>query len=150
MKKGFSLYSLKLIKSKTVPYDTAVSITTPSIAAEAARRYYSGADREIFSVFLLNTRNQLIGINIGSIGSLNTSLVHPREVFKPAILANAFEIILVHNHPSGDPTPSKEDVDITKRMSRAGDILGIQVLDHIILGENSHISMRETGLACLI
>ncbi|NPV81841.1 MAG: JAB domain-containing protein [Firmicutes bacterium] len=148
MKKGFSLYSIKLVKSKTVPYDsTGVSINNASIAAEVARLYYSGTDREIFSVLLLNTKNQLIGANIVSVGNLNSSLVHPREVFKPAILANALQIILVHNHPSGDPTPSREDIEITRRMIQAGNLLDIPVIDHIILAEDRYASIRERGLA---
>ncbi|NPV81938.1 MAG: JAB domain-containing protein [Firmicutes bacterium] len=118
------------MKSRTIPYvSTGVSINNASIAADVARLYYSGTDREIFSVLLLNTRNQLVGANIASIGTLNSSLVHPREVFKPAILANAFEVILVHNHPSGDPTPSREDIEITRRMVQAGNLLDIPVVD---------------------
>lgn len=148
MKKGFSLYSIKLVKSKTVPYDsTGVMISKASVAAEVARLYYNGTDREIFSVLLLNIKNQLIGANIVSVGNLISSLVHPREVFKPAILANAFQVILVHNHPSGDPTPSREDIEITRRMIQAGNLLDIPVIDHIILAENRYASMRERGLA---
>ncbi|NPV81532.1 MAG: DNA repair protein RadC [Firmicutes bacterium] len=147
MKKGFSLYSIKLVKSKAVPYDsTGVSINNASIAADVARLYYRGTDREIFSVLLLNTKNQLIGANIVSVGNLNSSLVHPREVFKPAILANAFEVILVHNHPSGDPTPSRADIEITRRMIQAGDLLDIKVVDHVIIAEDRYVSMREKGL----
>ena len=146
MKKGFSLYSLRLVKSKTIPYGgTGISINNASIAAEVARLYYRGTDREIFSVLLLNTKNQLIGANIVSVGNLNSCLVHPREVFKAAVMSNAFEIILIHNHPSGDPTPSREDIEITRRMVQAGNLLDIPVIDHIILGEDSYVSMREKG-----
>lgn len=147
MKKGFSLYSIKLVKSKTIPYGGAgISINNASIAADVARLYYRGTDREVFSVLLLNTKNQLIGANIVSVGNLNSSLVHPREVFKPAILANAFEVILIHNHPSGDPTPSRADIEITRRMIQAGDLLDIKVVDHVIIAEDRYVSMRERGL----
>lgn len=103
-------------------------------------------DREHFKVVLLNTRNQILNIITVSVGSLDTALGHPREVFKEAIRRSSAGIILVHNHPSGDPTPSVDDVKITGRLMEAGKILGIDVLDHIILGDNKFLSMREKGL----
>jgi len=93
-------------------------------------------DREHFFVIPLNAKNQVIGINLVSMGSLTSSVVHPREVFKPAILVSAASIILAHNHPSGDPMPSREDKEITIRLQQVGDILGIKVVDHIIFGED--------------
>ena len=87
-----------------------------------------------------------LGINTVSIGSLSTSIVHPREVFKAAILMGAANIILAHNHPSGDPSPSKEDIEITQRLAKAGEILGIEVLDHLILTPSGHISFKDKGL----
>ncbi len=92
----------------------------------------------------LNTKNNITGINVVSIGSLNSSLVHPREVFKAAILGNAAAIILAHNHPSGDPSPSPEDLEITRRLVEAGKILGIEVLDHVIIGDRWE-SLKERG-----
>ncbi len=98
-------------------------------------------DREHFWVIPLTAKNQVIGINLVSIGSLNSSVIHPREVFKPAILTNAASVILVHNHPSGDFTPSQEDKNITERLRDAGNLLGIKVFDHIIIGDKGYYGM---------
>lgn len=103
-------------------------------------------DREHFKVILLNTKNHVLGIESISVGSLNASLVHPRELFKKAILKSAAGIILVHNHPSGDPQPSEEDKQVTCRMKEAGEIIGIEVLDHIIIGDGRFVSLRERGV----
>ena len=94
----------------------------------------------------MNARNQVLGINTVSIGSLTASIVPPREVFKAEILMNAANIILALNHPSGDPSPSKEDIEITRRLTKAGEILGIQVLDHLILTDTDFLSFKERGL----
>ncbi len=99
--------------------------------------------REHFLVLLLNARHEVIGRETVSIGSLNASIVHPREVFKPAVLASAASVILVHNHPSGDPEPSEEDLTITKRLVEAGELLGIQVLDHVIVASRGVVSLRS-------
>lgn len=108
---------------------------------------FKNADREMFGVLALNTRNRVIGFNIVSIGDLNSSIVHPREVFKFAITANAYSLIFVHNHPSGDAEPSSEDVNLTKRLINCGELFGIEVLDHIILGEDDKfVSMKSRGL----
>ena len=101
--------------------------------------------KENFVVLLLNTKNQILGHRVVSIGSLSASIVHPREVFKEAIKVNAASIIVAHNHPSGDPTPSREDVAVTKRLVKAGNIMDIQVLDHIIIGDSKYLSMKERG-----
>ena len=95
---------------------------------------------------LLNTKNQILSKETISIGSLNSSIVHPREVFKPAIKKSASAMIVAHNHPSGDPSPSREDIEVTKRLIQAGEILGIDILDHVIIGENRYVSMKEKGL----
>jgi DNA repair protein RadC len=94
----------------------------------------------------LDARNKLITKETISIGTINSSLVHPREVFEPAIRELAVAIILVHNHPSGDPTPSEDDIALTKRLIEAGKILGIEVTDHIIIGKNKYFSFKERGL----
>ncbi|KAB3531604.1 RadC family protein [Alkaliphilus serpentinus] len=99
--------------------------------------------KEYFNIFLLNTKNEVISIENISVGNLSSSIVHPREVFISAIKRSSSSIILVHNHPSGDPTPSKEDINITKRLLEAGDLLGIKVLDHIIIGDGIYISLKE-------
>lgn len=101
---------------------------------------------EKFGIINLDVKNQINGIHIISQGTLNATLVHPREVFKAALLNNSNSIILFHNHPSGDPTPSKEDVDMTKRLKQASEIMGIDILDHIIVGDERFVSMKELGL----
>lgn len=101
--------------------------------------------KENFVVLLLNTKNKIIGHRVISIGSLAASIVHPREVFKEAIKANAASIIVAHNHPSGDPSPSGEDVAVTKRLVKAGKIMDINVFDHIIIGDSKYLSMKEKG-----
>ena len=102
-----------------------------------------GLCKEHFQILMLNTKNHLLGVETVSIGSLNSSIVHPRELFKTAIKKSAAAIILAHNHPSGDATPSGEDIEVTKRIKNAGNILGIDVLDHIIIGENCYYSFKE-------
>jgi len=102
-------------------------------------------DREEFRILLLDTKHRVTGVHTVSIGSLNTAIVHPREVFKAAVLANAFAIIALHNHPSGDPAPSPEDYALTKRLSEAGTILGIRLLDHVVIGEEHFYSFADHG-----
>lgn len=103
------------------------------------------ADREYFVILILDARSRMTGINVVSVGSLTASFVCPREVFKPAIVGNAASIILIHNHPSGDSTPSREDTEISQRLKECGKMLDIQVVDHIIIGENSYTSMADLG-----
>ncbi len=105
------------------------------------------ADREMFVVLHLDVRNRVVAHEITSIGSQTASLVHPREVFKSAILKGACSLILSHNHPSGDPSPSKDDIDLTNRLVEAGRLMGIDVLDHIIVAPpDRNLSMKETGM----
>jgi DNA repair protein RadC len=101
--------------------------------------------KEHFGVLYLNTRHQLVHKETVSIGTLNASLVHPREVFEPALRLGAVSVVLVHNHPSGDPSPSAEDRALTRRLEEAGKILGIGVLDHIVVGHEEHVSFAEMG-----
>jgi DNA repair protein RadC len=101
--------------------------------------------KEIFVVICLDTKNQIISKETISMGSLNANVVHPREVFKAALLASAAHIIVAHNHPSGDPTPSREDIDITKMLVETGKIMGIDLLDHVIIGDGRHFAMKEAG-----
>jgi DNA repair protein RadC len=105
-----------------------------------------GLDREHFMAILLNTKNGILKIVTVAIGSLNAALVHPREIFKAAVIASAAGIIIVHNHPTGNPEPSREDRDLTERFARCGDLMGIDVVDHIIVGDDDYVSMRERGL----
>ncbi|MCX7748574.1 MAG: DNA repair protein RadC [Clostridia bacterium] len=104
------------------------------------------ASEEYFYILMLNTKNGINAISEVSHGSLNSSIVHPREVFKLAVLSNSSSIICIHNHPSGDPDPSKEDIETTSRLVQSGDILGIKVLDHIIVGDGRYTSLKEKGL----
>jgi DNA repair protein RadC len=101
--------------------------------------------KEYFITLCLDTKNQIISKEVVSIGSLNANVVHPREVFKAALLASAAHIVVSHNHPSGDPTPSKEDIEITKKLAETGKIMGINVIDHVIIGDGRHFSMKEAG-----
>jgi len=101
--------------------------------------------RESFIELCLDTKNQVIRETTISIGSLNANVVHPREVFREALANSAASIIVAHNHPSGDPTPSREDIEITKKLSETGNIMGITVLDHVIIGDGRHFSMKEAG-----
>lgn len=126
-------------------------LDTPERVADLLREQNRVYTVENFQVILLNTRRRLIGVHHISHGTLDTILVHPREVFKPAITANAAAILLVHNHPSGDPTPSEADIKVTRDLIRAGQLLKIEVLDHVILGQRTNerpkdfTSLRELG-----
>lgn len=102
--------------------------------------------KEVFVVLLLDSKNRLIREVQISEGSLNASIVHPREVFAPVLRESAAAILFVHNHPSGDPTPSREDIDITKRLSQVGELMGVRVLDHIIIGKGEYVSLADQGL----
>lgn len=101
--------------------------------------------REVFKVLFLDTKNKIICDRNISVGSLNASIVHPREVFKEAVLYSSNKIFLIHNHPSGDTEPSREDILVTERLKKAGELLGIEVLDHIIIGNGKYSSLRECG-----
>ncbi|HID21576.1 MAG TPA: hypothetical protein EYP14_04160, partial [Planctomycetaceae bacterium] len=106
-------------------------------------RLAENAAQEEFHVLCLNTKHEVLSSHRISVGSLDASLVHPREVFRPAVKEAAAAILLVHNHPSGDPTPSRQDLAITERLEEAGRTLGIDVLDHIIVARRGHLSLRE-------
>lgn len=102
--------------------------------------------REKLVVLYLDTKNQVLKEEVVSIGSLNSSIVHPREVFKSALMESSASVIISHNHPSGDPTPSKEDIAITEKLIEGGKILGIDVLDHVIIGDGRYVSLKDEGL----
>ena len=103
-------------------------------------------DREVFKTVFLNTRNRIIGSDITSIGTLTANLVHPREVFRRAVVYNAAALIVAHNHPSGDAEPSDEDIKVTTQLKDAGKILGIPLLDHIVIGANAYVSLKNRRL----
>jgi DNA repair protein RadC len=120
-------------------------ISSPADVDGLLRGRIANLDRENFVAVLLNTKNEVIGFPTISVGTLSASLVHPREVFKPAIRASAASIVLAHNHPSGKVGPSREDREVTRRLTDAAQILGIEVLDHVILGDG-YFSMKEHGI----
>jgi len=124
-----------------------MTLDGPVDAARILCSYLENEDREHFVSMMLDVKNRVIGIHTVSIGNLNAAIVSPREVFKAAILANAASIIVAHNHPSGDVTPSPEDIQVTKTLQQAGKLLDIEVLDHVIVGEDgAHTSLRSMGL----
>lgn len=121
-------------------------IKGPQDGADIASRFIGRDDREVFFVMCLNTKNHVVAVHRCHIGSLNASIIHPREVFKSAILNNAASVIVAHQHPSGDITPSIEDINVTKRLAEAGKLLGIEVLDHLVVNnEGKFISLKERG-----
>lgn len=122
------------------------AITDPESLVKALRGTIRDKAKEHFKLILLNTRNKVIRISTISVGTLNASLVHPREVFKEALTHNASSLILAHNHPSGDTEPSEEDIRITRRLRDAGRIMGVEVLDHIIITRNSYFSFKGKGM----
>jgi DNA repair protein RadC len=133
--KRVDVVSVKLVKEASFLYAPR-KIASPSDAAGMVKDFLQEADREKFVVVCLNTKNEPNCCSVVSTGTLNSSLVHPREVFKVALLANSAAIILSHNHPSGDPSPSQEDLEVTRRLAEAGKILGVDVLDHIVVGSS--------------
>ena len=143
-------FTLARRMAKELQYDSPV-LDNPETIAGLLREENRLNEVEHFQVLLLNTRRKLIRVEQVSQGTLDTILVHAREVFKPAIAANASAIVLVHNHPSGDPTPSEADIKVTRDLIRAGQLLKIEVLDHVILGRKSaqrpkdYASLRELG-----
>lgn len=108
--------------------------------------YLENETKEHFIAIFLSTKHKILGYEIVSIGSLNGAIAHPREIFKTAILANCCDMILVHNHPSTDPTPSPQDILLTERLKKAGDIIGIGLVDHIIIGRGNYRSLKEQGI----
>jgi DNA repair protein RadC len=120
-------------------------VSSPADVERLLRGRIANLDRENFVVVLLNTKNEVIEASTVSVGTLGASLVHPREVFKPAVRASAASVILAHNHPSGKVEPSREDREVTKRLGEAAGILGIEVLDHVIVGDG-YFSMKEHGM----
>jgi DNA repair protein RadC len=131
---GVPVYRITLIRESTASELASIPVRKSSEAAAILRPLFAGLDREQFVVLLLDAQRSPIGINIVSIGSLTASIVHPREAFKAAILANAAAVIVAHNHPSNSVEPSREDIELTRRLREAGELLGIKVLDAIVLG----------------
>ncbi len=142
--KRVNIVSIKLVKESSFLYQTR-TISSPKDAYEMIKEQLEGLDREQFIIACLNTKNEPTNITVVSVGSLNKAIVHPREVFKTAILSNAASIMAFHNHPSGDTTPSDQDIKLTHRLVEAGELLGIKLLDHLIIGDGSFTSLKEKG-----
>lgn len=148
MAKIMTKYRLELVKEESHKYEVETRISCPKDIYEVLTkvcRIQCNAE-EVFILITLNTKNIVTGYFEVHRGTINTSLVHPREVFKRALLNNASDIMVAHNHPSGDPNPSKEDIQITERLKEAGNLLGINLIDHIIVGEDKYISLKEKGV----
>ena len=133
------------LSKRIITKTTAVEILKPQDIWNELKEYRSKS-KEYFIAFYLDVRNNVISKEIVSIGTLNASLVHPREVFEPAVRNLAAQIILSHNHPSGDPSPSEEDLKLTRQLIDAGKILGIEIIDHVILTKNNYTSLKEKGI----
>lgn len=142
--KRVDIVQVKMVKERSVLY-SARRIQSTSDADELVRQFLDELDREAMIVVALNAKSEPTCLQVISIGSLSASIVHPREVFKVAILSNAYSILLAHNHPSGDTTPSQEDIKLTKRIKNASDIMGVSLLDHLIIGSDGYYSFKENG-----
>ena len=148
-------YRTKLTENKRVVLEKEVSTNCPGLSyaimspddvatiGKEFMRIHEEPEEYMYMI-CMNTKNKVIGVFEISHGSVNSSIVTPREVFQKALLANAVSIIVMHNHPSGDPTPSREDIEVTKRLVEAGKVVGVEVLDHIIVGDR-YTSLKEKG-----
>ncbi len=130
----------------TKPKGKKINIKSPDEVASLFLEEMRYLQKEYFKILLLNTKNEIIMIETISVGSLNSSVVHPREVFCTAIKKSACSVIAVHNHPSGNPSPSQNDIDVTYRLAEAGELLGIKLLDHLIIGDGTYLSLKEKML----
>ena len=141
-----AIYETLIVSEDITDYlKTGTRYTTPSQVSDTFQ-FLMKETKEMFITLHLDGKNRIICMDLVSIGSLNQSIVHPRELFKTACLSNAAAIICVHQHPTGDPTPSSEDISITRRLKEAGEIMGIRLLDHIIVGDGTYLSFTERGL----
>jgi len=141
-----AIYETPYVSEATTNYlKTGSRYTSPSQVYEMFN-FLMTETKEVFICLHLDGKNRIICMDLVSIGSLNQSIVHPREVFKTACLSNAAALILIHQHPTGDCTPSSEDISITRRLKEAGEIMGIKILDHIIVGDGEYLSFTERGL----
>jgi DNA repair protein RadC len=134
----------RVVRSRIPPRS---QIRSPEDVASLVMESMRGLDREQFRVILLDSKNQVLGVQTVAVGTLNASIVHPREVLKPGIQKSAAALILVHNHPTGIETASEEDIRLTRRIVKAGKVVGIEILDHVIIGDGTYESLRETGKA---
>jgi len=141
-------YRVKLVKESGGMYDIEKKINNQKAAYEAIKVVTGIQDeaQEVFGVITLDAKNKITSIQEIARGTINSCIIHPREIFKAACLHNAIGVILFHNHPSGNPDPSREDKELTRRVVEAGGIMGIEIIDHIIVGDGCFVSMKEKGV----
>jgi DNA repair protein RadC len=139
------VYHVELVRDRSIEVERGTVIDTSGALVKIVARELAGADREKLLCLWLNARHRVVGVEVVSVGTLTASLAHAREVFKGAILRNAASIVIAHNHPSGDPRPSTEDMRLTKRLAEAGRLLGIELLEHLIWAEEGVYSFRSEG-----
>ena len=142
--KRVNIVSIKMVKESSILYKNR-QILSPKDSVNLLKDFINDSDREMLIVCCLDTKNQPTCISIVSIGTINSSLVHPREVFKTAILSNSASIIMAHNHPTGDPEPSYDDLMVTKMIKTASDLVGLHFHDHIVIGDHTYYSFNEHG-----
>lgn len=149
LRRRINVFTVKLVKESGKLYELDTkTVRSPRDGADIIKTVLNTDElpNEHFIMLSLSTKNEVIGFHTIFVGSLNASIVHPREIFQQALLNNAASIIVAHNHPSGDPTPSQEDIHVTRRLVEAGKILGIELLDHLILGHgDKFVSLKEKG-----
>lgn len=143
--KRVDLISLKVCKEKSIKY-YGRTIGSPKNAFNIIKEFVGDADREYLGILCLNTKKEPCSVQICSIGTLDSALFHPREIFKSAICTNASSLIIFHTHPSGSIEPSKEDIAITEILKKVGDLMQIPVLDHIIVGDDEYFSFKENNI----
>lgn len=126
--------------------DARVAIRNPQDAVDCVMPILRDEPKENFMALFLNTKNEVLRSKVITVGTLDSSLITPRELFREAITMNSASVIIAHNHPSGDPTPSRDDISVTKRLSQTGELIGIAVLDHLIIGDDRWVSLKDRGL----
>lgn len=144
--KSVDIYKVMMVKDSSSRYEG--KMTSPDEVTRWANMALNMGvlAEEEFWIICLDTKNNVCGVHMISKGNLNSSIVHPREVFKRALINNAASIIAIHNHPSGDPKPSQADIEITKRLKDAGELMGMPLMDHVIITDSSHCSLKERGM----
>jgi DNA repair protein RadC len=143
-----SMIKIKSLEVREIEYsyDKRPKISSMEDVVKTVKPMIADPNKEFFMALYLNTKNGVMKQEVISIGSLSANVVHPREIFKTACMVSAAFIIVAHNHPSGDPTPSREDIEITKKLYEAGKMMGIELLDHVILGYDRYYGFKESGL----
>ena len=138
-------YRVTLVREGSVS-NSNNHIRTPEDVVNILSADYDAAVVEMAQMLALDTKNKIIGSFVISTGSLNASIIHPRDIFQRAILSNAASVILVHNHPSGDPTPSSEDIELTNKLVQVGKMMDLPILDHVVIGDGKFVSLKERGI----